>query len=99
MRSGSATEVPPNFWTTSVIGCETLPLVLRRTTTQERVPLGQRVEELVLRRMQDGAQRPDVVSTDREHATVEVAPLDDDRLQVAHDRLGRFDIAEDLEIE
>src|SRR5207253_2280074 len=76
MRSGSATEVPPNFWTTSVIGRATL-LVLGRASTQQSAPPFEGVEELDLGRMQDGAQRPDVVPPHREHAAVEVAPLDD----------------------
>src|SRR5258706_12695598 len=99
MRSGSATDVPPNFWTTSVIGCETLPVVLRRTTTQKCIPLDQRVEQLTLGRVQDRAERPDVVPPHRQHPPVEVTALDDDRLQVPNDRVGIFDAPEGLECE
>src|SRR5258708_16894320 len=98
MRSGSATEVPPNFWTTSVIGRRTLVL-LRRTSTQQSAPTLQRVEELHLGRVQDGAQGPDVVAPHRQDAAVEVAALDDDRAEVPHHRVGLDHTAEDLEVE
>src|SRR3954453_18260552 len=87
MRSGSATEVPPNFWTTSVIGPRTL-LALGWTTTQQSAPHLERVEELDLGGMQDGAQRPDVVAAHGQPPPVEVAALDDDRPQVPHHGLG-----------
>src|SRR3954454_1788289 len=111
MRSGSATEVPPNFWTTSAMRAATLPVPLadRETLTWSAVVLrragGQRTpgfelgEELALGGLRDGAQRTHVVTADREHPTVEVAALEDDGAQVAHHRAGLGDIAQRPEVE
>ena len=94
MRSGSATDVPPNFWTTSDTAVDATA-GLRRLTNRlgpARRPARptrsscSRVVGLV--GAQERADRPQVVAPDRQDAAVVVAALEDDRPQVAQHRLG-----------
>ena len=91
MRSGSATDVPPNFWTSerpspSDVTGRSRPGPATSGSPLSAPPLVQGLEQLGLGRVPDRAQRPDVVTAHREHPPVEVAPLEDDGAQVAHER-------------
>ena len=104
MRSGSATDVPPYFWTNSATGGDAtgvyaapgavrvghgrLVLEVVRAAAEQRPPGAEAVEQLRFVGVDDRAERADVVAPDRQDAAVEVAALEDDRLDVPGDRVG-----------